>query len=121
MKALDTLLVVTLIGSLIGCVTNREIPTVKPTDYDLTCNMLKFQLQELGVEFTLAKSDSGLSGENVAMAVVFWPGIIVNEMRANRNAESVQRRIDHLSSLYSSKCVKSENEESASEDEASPN
>ena len=60
----------------------------------------------LGVAFEDAKSDSGVSAENVGLAVVFWPGIIVNEVRASRNQDSISRRIDHLSGLYGQKCIK---------------
>lgn len=41
-----------------------------------------------------AKDDSGITGKKVGLALVFWPGIIVNEVRANKNQESIDKRIN---------------------------
>ena len=73
-----------------ACVSNKAIPTIEATDYALTCEQLQAKLMDLGVAFEDAKGDSGVSAENVGLAVVFfWPGIIVNEVRANRNQDSI--------------------------------
>ena len=107
-KSLITIATALTILACVGCVTNRSVQTVKPTDYNLTCEQLQEEMVALGVTFGEAEEDSGVTGENVAMAVVFWPGILVNESRAQRNQESIQSRIDHLGSLYGQKCVQKE-------------
>lgn len=94
-----------------ACVANKTVQAVQPTDFNLSCGGLKQELTSLGVAFEDAKADSGVTGENVGMAVVFWPGIFVNESRANRNQDSIQRRIDHLTELYVQKCSE-QNEDS---------
>ena len=45
---------------------------------------------------------------------MFWPGIIVNEVRSNKNEDSVDDRITHLTSIYSRKCTGDEVENSKS-------
>lgn len=94
-----------LLFALSGCVSNKSVQTTKPGDYDMTCDQLKYELVELGAEFDNAKDDSGVTGKNVGLAIVFWPGIIVNEVRANKNQDSIDNRIQHLSELYKMKCV----------------
>ena len=59
----------------------------------------------MGANFEDAKDDSGLTGKNVGLAVVFWPGIVVNEVRSNKNQDSISDRVNHLTGLYTSKCL----------------
>ena len=94
-----------LLLGLGGCVTNQAIQTVQAGDYDKSCEALKFDLAQLGSNFEDAKDDSGVTGKNVGLAVVFWPGIIVNEVRANKNQDSIGDRVNHLTNLYTSKCL----------------
>jgi hypothetical protein len=62
------------------------------------------ELANLGAKFDDAKDDSGVSGKNVGLALLFWPGIIVNEYRASNNEESIDKRVSHLSTIYNEKC-----------------
>jgi hypothetical protein len=71
----------------------------------MNCEQLQFELADLGADFDDAKDDSGVTASNVGLALVFWPGIIVNEVRANKNQDSIDDRIDHLTGLYVEKCV----------------
>ncbi len=43
-----------------------------------TCEELQAEPRQLGVNFEDAKDDSVITSKNVGLAVVFWPGIIVN-------------------------------------------
>ena len=45
----------------------------------------------------------GLSGRNVWMGLLFWPGIFVNEMNASDAERLANRRIEVLQSLYKEK------------------
>ena len=44
---------------------------------------------------------TGLSGRNVAMGKLFWPGIIVNQMNAGDAREAANDRLVVLSELKS--------------------
>ena len=99
MQALGLSLLVT------GCVSNKAIQTVQPGDDAKSCGQLQNELASLGVEFEEAKDDSGVTGKNVGMAILFWPGIIVNEVRASKNQDSIDARVTHLSRIYNSKCL----------------
>ena len=71
-----------------GCVSNRAVQTVQPDDYTKSCAALQDELKQLGATFEQAKEDSGISVKNAGMALVFWQGIIVNELRSNKNQDS---------------------------------
>ena len=87
-----------------GCVSNSAVRAVQPADYNLSCDSLKYELADLGAKFEEAKDDSGFTGKNVGMALLFWPGILVNESRSGKNQSSIDNRISHLSILYNEKC-----------------
>lgn len=88
-----------------GCVSNQAVQTIQPGDDGLSCPAVKSELTQLGARFEDVKDDSGVTGKNVGLAVVFWPGIIVNEVRANKNQDSIDARISHLSGIYNGKCL----------------
>ena len=92
MKFFAALLSLTLIS---GCVSNRAIQTVQPDDYSKSCETLQYELTQLGATFEDAKDDSGVTAKNVGLALVFWPGIIVNEVRANKNQDAISNRVTH--------------------------
>ena len=96
--------VLTAIG-LSGCVSNMAVQTVQADDYTMNCEQLQYELANLGMKFEDAKDDSGFTGRNVGVALVFWPGLIVNEMRASKNQDSIDDRVRHLSGLYREQCV----------------
>ncbi|MEZ5490900.1 MAG: hypothetical protein R3F50_11350 [Gammaproteobacteria bacterium] len=97
MKKLLLLLVSVVVS---GCVGNRAVQTVQAGDEEKSCAALQTELAQLGATFEDVKDDSGITGRNVGLAIVFWPGIIVNEVRANKNQDSIDARISHLSSIY---------------------
>ena len=110
------LLVVIGAFALTACVSNKTIQTVQIGDEEKSCPELKSELQTLGVKFEEAKDESGVTGKNVALAIFFWPGIIVNESQAGKNQESIDRRVTHLSGLYNSKCLEESRSEAESTD-----
>jgi hypothetical protein len=98
-------LVGTGLAFLNSCVSNQAVRTIQARDFSLNCDQLQFELADLGADFEDAKDDSGITGRNVGLAIVFWPGIIVNEVRANKNQDSIDDRIEHLTTLYVDKCI----------------
>ena len=108
--AVNRLFPLVLLIFLTGCVSNKAIQTVQAGDYAKSCEALQYELAQMGAEFEDAKDDSGVTGKNVGLAVVFWPGIIVNEVRANKNQDSISDRVNHLTNLYQMKCLKDDKE-----------
>jgi hypothetical protein len=98
---------------LASCVSNRAVQTVQAGDQQKSCNQLQTELGQLGAVFEDIKDDSGITGKNIGLAVVFWPGIIVNEVRANKNQDSVDSRVNYLTAIYNGNCLESDLEPSA--------
>lgn len=98
-------ILVLLAATMSGCVSTRTIQAVQVGDENKSCEVLMGELSQLGVRFDEAKDESGFTGKNVGMAILFWPGIFVNESRASRNQDSVDRRITHLTGIYNRKCL----------------
>jgi hypothetical protein len=99
------LITLVLIFMLAGCVSNKSVQTVQVGDENKSCDQLQAELAQLGVTFEEVKDDSGVTGKNVGLAIVFWPGIIVNEVRSNKNEDSISDRITHLTTIYNRKCL----------------
>ncbi len=103
MRSVAVLLIVTAV--LAGCVSNNRVQAIQVGDTEKSCETLTTELAQLGVQFEQAKDDSGFTGKNVGMALLFWPGIFVNESRAEKNQSSVQQRVQYLTGLYNNKCT----------------
>jgi hypothetical protein len=102
---------------LSGCVSNKTVQTVQVGDDQKSCAALQAEMVQLGAKFEEVKDESGVTGKNVGMALLFWPGIIVNESRANKNEESIDRRLSHLTGLYNAKCIEDESRQPAPENQ----
>jgi hypothetical protein len=105
MKCIGFLLGMSLLA---GCVSNQSIQTVQVGDNEKSCDTIRVELAQLGAKFENVKDDSGMTGKNVGLAIIFWPGIIVNEVRSNKNEDSVDSRISHLTNIYNGKCSSAE-------------
>jgi hypothetical protein len=105
MKRIGFLLGMSLLA---GCVSNQSVQTVQVGDNEKSCDAIRIELAQLGAKFENVKDDSGVTGKNVGLAIIFWPGIIVNEVRSNKNEDSVDSRISHLTNIYNEKCSSAE-------------
>ena len=110
MKRLGCLLGISLLA---GCVSNQSVQTVQVGDSEKSCNALRAELGQLGAKFENVKDDSGVTGKNVGLALIFWPGIIVNEVRSNKNENSVDSRISYLTNIYNGKCTSAKEDNSS--------
>ena len=54
-----------------GCVSNSAVRAVQPSDYNLSCDSLKYELADLGAKFEEAKDDSGFTGIKLETKIDF--------------------------------------------------
>ena len=101
---ISTILLIASVG-LSGCVSSNMVQPIQVGDTNKSCEALTLELNQLGVQFEAAKGESGFTGKNVGMAILFWPGIFVNESRSDKNQSSVQQRVQYLTGLYNTKCL----------------
>lgn len=85
-----------------GC-THQKVDVSQVGDKDLSCKELTRQLESLDEMETEIDEKTGLSGRNVGMALLFWPGILVNEMNAGDAEDRIADRKEKLVALYDDK------------------
>ena len=96
MQMTRIVIVLAVASMTMGCVSKREVRTVEDYDYSMSCEALVAETRRLEDLRRDMDDESGFTGKNVANALLFWPGILVNESRASANVRSVDERISHL-------------------------
>ena len=72
-------------------------------DNKLSCMQLVAEIQE-ATEFELkAQKEKGVTGTNVAAAVIFWPAIIGTYYNANEAIDAAKERKEYLVELSTNK------------------
>ena len=88
-----------VLGGSLGC-THQKVRISQASDPQLSCAALRNELARVEQARVEIESKTGFSGRNVGMALVFWPGIIVNESQASSALAAATARIDRLNQLY---------------------
>ena len=102
MKSIYFLLFFVFMCFLFSC-THKRVEVHKVTDYSMTCSQIIEEMKKVEKIKTDIKNKKGFSGRNVGMALFFWPGVIVNEVNANKALELADKRLDVLNKLYKEK------------------
>ena len=92
-------LLVFFLALAIGC-THQRIQTQRPTDLRLTCQELQMEMVRAEEAARDVENKTGFSGRNVGLGLLFWPGIVINEVQGSKAVDSVQQRLAHLNELY---------------------
>ena len=89
--------------------THQRVRISQASDTQLSCPALRNELARVEDARAEIESKTGFSGRNVGMALVFWPGIIVNESQAASAEAAAAARIERLQQLYYEKgCLEKE-------------
>lgn len=91
--------------ALSGCVSNKTVATIEASDYSLSCEKLQEELATHSRKLKNAKDDSGFTFGNAVLAWAYWPLIIVSEVQAHKNQESIRSRVEHLSTMNNDECL----------------
>lgn len=97
-----TLLLITLFP-LMGACTHKKVNVTQFDDKDKSCAELKREITTMEELEKDIDEKTGMSGRNVGMALLFWPGIIVNEMNAGDARDRASERKEKLFDLYDQK------------------
>ncbi len=87
----------------VSACTHRKIDVTQMEDKNKSCASIESEIQELKNLENDIDSKTGLSGRNVGMALLFWPGIVVNEMNADDARDRAADRRQHLMTIYDKK------------------
>jgi hypothetical protein len=85
---------------LSGCASPHVVQATKPTDNLLSCNQIEIEMNEAARFRTEAEKEKGVTGTNVAAALLFWPAMIGTYSNANDAIAAANLRSSNLSTLY---------------------
>ncbi len=103
MKKVVLLLTTSMV--LASCAPSYNPNSRKP-DSDLSCSEIRSEITRANSARTEAGKNRGLSGQNVAWAILFLPGVVANEYSNDRVQRAADERIGNLNRLYSAKRCK---------------
>ena len=81
----------------------RYNPQSATPDAALSCAQIQEQLVRAQAIRADALDNKGVSAQNVAWALLFWPGIVLNEVNNNQVIDRIDERVRVLNGLYTSK------------------
>jgi hypothetical protein len=86
-----------------GCATPTVVQTVKSGDNGLTCPQLQNEYTDMERFKAAADKEKGMTGGNVARALLFWPAILGTFSNANEAIAAAETRKVHLANLMNQK------------------
>lgn len=91
------------LGLLSACATPTVVKSVKTGDLGLTCSQLQNEFEDAERFRTEADKEKGMTGGNVARALLFWPAILGSYSNANEAISAADARKVHLANIMSQK------------------
>lgn len=88
---------------LAGCATPTVVQTRKASDGDLSCAQLKDQITEAEDFEAKARKERGMTGTNVAAAVLFWPALLGTYKNTEDAIEAAKERQKNLFAIAKGK------------------
>jgi hypothetical protein len=88
---------------LAACATPTVVQSVKPGDSGLSCAQLQNEYSDAQRFRDEADREKGMTGGNVARALLFWPAILGSFSNANEAIASADVRKVHLANLMNQK------------------
>ena len=100
MKLLVTVLAVTLtVAVLGGCATPAVVESKQANDRMMSCDALKTSYAEAKDFESKARKERGVTGTNVAAAILFWPAMIGTYKNTEDAIEAAKDRQKHLETI----------------------
>lgn len=92
-----------LFAVMSGCATPTVVQSIKPGDNGLTCPQLQNEYADMQKFKEEADKEKGVTGGNVARAILFWPAILGTYSNANEAIAAAETRKVHLANLMNQK------------------
>ena len=97
------LVIVAVSGLLFGCATSQKIQVVQPGDQNLSCSTVKEELAKLDKAQADVDSKKGVTGTNVAAAILWIPGLAYTYYDAGEATRLISDRKSSLTTIYNNK------------------
>ena len=102
-KIFKSIAVASVAASLTACASPEVVDKRQMGDEQLSCMQLASEIQEAHEFERNAQKEKGITGTNVATAVIFWPAIIGTYANANDAIKAAKARKEHLVALSTKK------------------
>lgn len=80
-----------------------RVTPVSDMDRELSCAALKSEIKDVENIRTKIEASRGFSGRNVGLAILFWPGVVINEVTGSVAESEANTRLVALKNLYHEK------------------
>lgn len=80
-----------------------KVTPVSNMDKELSCAALSSEIKDVENIRTKIDSNRGFSGRNVGLAILFWPGVVINEVTGSAAETEANARLVALKNLYHEK------------------
>ncbi len=97
-KTMLILPIVTLIT--VGCATSNKVDIIQRGDNKLSCAQLENEFQKLEKSKEEIESKKGVTGTNVAAAILWMPGLAYTYYDAGEATRLIAERKAHLTKIY---------------------
>ncbi len=81
----------------------RYTPSASKPDAELSCGEIRGEIARAQEARAQAQSNKGVSAQNVAWALLFWPGIVGNELSNSQVIQAADQRIAQMNQAYTAK------------------
>ena len=99
-----------LAAELSGCATPHVVEAIKQSDAMLTCTQISEEIRQAERFRREAQNEKGMTGNNVAAVVLFWPAMIGTYSNANEAIAAANLRKASLMGFFNQKkCVEEAN------------
>ena len=102
-KIFKSIAVASVAASLTACASPEVVDKRQMGDEQLSCMQLASEIQEAHEFERNVQKEKGITGTNVAAAVIFWPAIICTYYNANEAIDAAKERKEYLVELSTKK------------------
>jgi hypothetical protein len=95
-----------ILSMLAACATPTVVQQRKVGDSELTCAQLKAEYVDAQEFEAKARKEQGVTGKNVAAAVLFWPALVGTYSNTQEAIKAAQDRQRHLETIAAGKNCK---------------
>jgi hypothetical protein len=92
-----------ILALVTACARPEVVETRKVNDNQMTCDEIRSELEDARKFEEAARDERGVTGTNVAAALLFWPALLVTQANASEAIDAARERRDVLVELSDKK------------------
>lgn len=102
-STMNKILLLSVAALTLASCAPRYNPNARKPDSDLSCTEIRAEIARAQSARDEAGKNRGLSGQNVAWAIFFLPGVVANEYTNDQVQKAADNRTATLNKIYAAK------------------